>query len=124
MVVFSGSDEDTPESPPTATPLPTFTATPVPRLTTQALLRERETNAVRFDAQRKDKWIEIVGVIERIESGDVHLRGTDFLSSVVLKNLSTEELIALDRGDRFTATCKVGSFVLGSMILRDCRASG
>ena len=124
MVVFSGSDEDTPESPPTATPLPTFTATPVPRLTTQALLRERETNAVRFDAQRKDKWIEIVGVIESIESGDVHLRGNGFLSSVVLKNLSTEELIPLDRGDRFTATCKVGSFVPGSMFLRDCRASG
>ena len=110
----SGSDR------PRATSAPTATPTAVPRLSVQTLFNEREANAVRFDAERKGKWITVYGTIEKIESGDVHLKGGGFWSSMVLNDLSEDELIPLNRGNRFEATCIVSNFVLGSMFLKDC----
>ncbi len=110
---------------PTPTPsAPTATPTPIPRVSAQTLFNERDSNAVRFDAQRKDKWITVYGRIERIESESVYLRVDGLMDSMRLNDLSEAEIIRLDKGQRFEATCVVGLYVLGTMFLNDCRASG
>ena len=106
---------------PRATSAPTATPTPAPRVSVKALFAEREANANRFDDERKGKWVTVYGKIERIESGKVNLEGDGFLSSAVLEDLSDDEIIPLNRGSTFAATCKVGSYVLGIMYFSDCK---
>ena len=93
-----------------------------PRLTAQELLAEREANATRFDAQRKGQWVRVSGRIERIDEGNVYLRGDGFLSNVVLEDLSRETQIPLNTGEDFSAACKVGNYILGSIFMEDCQA--
>ncbi len=88
------------------------------------ILREREANATRFDAERKGKWVTVTGRVDGIDSGTVRLGGDGFLSGVWLKGLPDEAQIPLNPGDQFTATCKVGNYVLGTIVMDDCRAGG
>ena len=120
---------DTPTPvPPTATPTPvppTTTPTPepeAPSLTAHELIAEREANATRFDVERKGKWVRVSGTVDRIENGKVYLLGDGFLSDVVLQDLSQETQISLNIGDQFSATCKVGNYILGSIFMEDCQA--
>ena len=105
--------------PPTATLAPT--ATPPPQMSAQALLAEREANATRFDATFKGKWVTVSGQIEKIDGGKVYLRGDGFLSDVVLEDLSADKQIPLNVGEEFSATCKVGNYILGTIFLNSCQ---
>ena len=105
--------------PPTATLAPT--ATPPPQMSAQALLAEREANATRFDATFKGKWVIVSGQIEKIDGGKVYLRGDGFLSDVALEDLSVDKQIPLNVGEEFSATCKVGDYILGTIFLNSCQ---
>ena len=119
-------------SPSTTTDASISTATPTsvvepwassaPRLTAKQLLAEREANATRFDATRKDKWVRVSGRVERIDDRNVYLLGDGFLSDVVLEDLSQEVQTALNVGQDFSAACKVGNYILGSIFMYDCQA--
>ena len=104
--------EDQPDQPPAS----------APSVTAQQLIAEREANATRFDAERKGKWVRVSGRIERIDDGNVYLRGDGFLSNVVLEDLSEETQITLNTGQDFSAACKVGNYILGSIFMDDCQA--
>ena len=65
-----------------------------------------------------------------VESGDVRLvtdlesyrlLGGLFLDYIALQDLSREEQARANKGQEFTATCKVGNYILGTMFLDDCR---
>ena len=94
----------------------------VGNVTVNQLQSEREANATRFDATYKDKWVVISGRVDRIDNGKVYLVGDGFLSDAVLEGLSVEEQVPLDAGQTVTYTCKVGNYILGSIILKDCHA--
>ncbi|MDE0376596.1 MAG: hypothetical protein OXK16_11650 [bacterium] len=93
----------------------------VARLSAEALFEEREANATRFDAEYKGKRVTVYGTIDRIDNGKVYLE-VSWLSDVVLDDLTDEEMIPLNAGDQFTATCVVGNFVMAQMFLDDCLA--
>ena len=90
-------------------------------MSAQALLAEREANATRFDATFKGKWVTVSGQIEKIDGGKVYLRGDGFLSDVVLEDLSADKQIPLNVGEEFSATCKVGNYILGTIFLNSCQ---
>ncbi len=102
--------------------------TPVPLYTAQQLYDAREANATRFDYELKDKVIGVRGQVVKIDGGNVTLgvdatgfgMDTSGLFGVVLKDLSREEQIALNRGDRVMADCKVGDYIIGSIYMEDC----
>ena len=100
---------------------PTAPATPPPQMSAQALLAEREANATRFDATFKGKWVTVSGQIEKIDGGKVYLRGDGFLSDVALEDLSADKQIPLNVGEEFSATCKVGNYILGTIFLNSCQ---
>ena len=112
VIAIVGSSDSTTSDGPT---------TPPPKLTAQELLAEREANATRFDANRKGQWIAVTGNIERIDDGNVYLRGDGFISDVVLEDLSQEEQIPLNIGQDFSAVCVVGNYIIGSIYMNDCR---
>ena len=89
-------------------------------MSAQALLAEREANATRFDDTFKGKWVTVSGQIEKIDGGKVYLRGDGFLSDVVLEDLSADKQIPLNVGEEFSATCKVGNYILGTIFLNSC----
>ncbi len=106
--------------PPSATPAPT--ATPPPQISAKALLAEREANATRFDATFKGKWVTVSGQIEKIDDGRVYLRGDAWgLSNVALGDLSEEKQIPLNAGEHFSATCKVGDYIIGNIFMNSCQ---
>ena len=128
IMAIAGSEESTQQrSEPTTTNPPT----PAPLVSAQMLWDEREANATRFDDQRKGAVVRVQGRIVKIDNNQVSLGidptgmglGIDEwgLSSVVLKGLSREQQASLDKGMTMTATCKVGDFILGSMMMEDCR---
>ena len=100
---------------------PTAPATPPPQMSAQALLAEREANATRFDATFKGKWVTVSGQIEKIDRSKVYLRGDGFLSDVALQDLSVDKQIPLTVGEEFSATCKVGNYILGTILLNSCQ---
>ena len=120
----SGSNESAgptaPATPPPESAGPTAPATPPPQMSAQALLAEREANATRFDDTFKGKWVTVSGQIEKIDGGKVYLRGDGFLSDVVLEDLSADKQIPLNVGEEFSATCKVGNYILGTIFLNSC----
>ena len=90
-------------------------------MSAQALLAEREANATRFDATFKGKWVTVSGQIEKIDGGKVYLRGDGFLSDVVLEDLSADKQIPLNVDEEFSATCKVGNYILGTIFMDSCQ---
>ena len=92
-----------------------------PKLSAQQLLAEREANATRFDATRKGKWITVSGQIENIDGGNVYLRGDGFLSNVALKDIPKEEQVPLNVGQEYSAACKVGNYILGTIFMNSCQ---
>ena len=92
-----------------------------PQLSAQQLLAEREANATRFDATRKDTWVTVSGQIDNIDGGKVYLRGDGFLSNVALEDIPKDEQVPLNVGQEFSATCKVGNYILGTIFLNSCQ---
>ena len=109
---------------PSNTPTPVPTPTPPPRMSARQLLEERGANATRFDATLKGKWVTVFGQIENIDNSIVYLKGDGFLSSVHLRHIPKEDQIPLNVGQEYSATCKVGDYVLGSMDMNSCRPAG
>ena len=69
----------------------------------------------------RGKWVTVSGQIEKIDGGKVYLRGDGFLSDVVLEDLSADKQIPLNVGEEFSATCKVGNYILGTIFLNSCQ---
>lgn len=110
--LLTSGGEDQPDQPPAS----------APSVTAQQLLAEREANATRFDAERKGKWVRVSGTVDRIDNGKVYLLGDGFLETAVLEDLSQETQVSLNVGDQFSATCKVGDYIIGSIFMEDCQA--
>ena len=110
--IIGGESDSTESDGPPASP---------PHVSPQQLLAEREANATRFDATRKDTWVTISGQIENIDGGKVYLRGEGFLSNVALKDIPDEKQIPLNVGQEFSATCKVGNYILGTIFMDSCQ---
>ena len=111
------------------TPEPTTTPMPPPSVTAVMLYQERKDNATRFDLTYKGKWVSITGMVGQVEDGDVRLvvdeeayrlLGGIFIEYIALQDLPVEVQASVDKGQQFTATCKVGNYILGTMILEDC----
>ena len=111
-------------------PAPVATAAPPPRISAEQLYDERETNATRFDQTYKDKWVTVTGIVGEIDDGDVRLV-TDaasyelfdalLLEYIALQDLPVETQASINKGQEFTATCKMGAYILGTMFLEECR---
>ncbi len=144
--IFGESEEDAPQSAqstvnhapavvqakPTPEPEPTAIPIPAPDVTAVALYQERKDNATRFDLQRKGKRVRITGMVGQVEDGDIRLvvdresyrvLGSIFIEFIALKDLPAEVQASVDKNQQFTATCKVGEYVLGTMNLEDCTVS-
>ena len=140
VALFGSGEEDPPTQAavtnpvPTAvevkpTPDPTATPVPPPAVTAVELYQEREDNATRFDLNRKGKWVTITGTVGEVDDGDIRLvvdeesyrvLGSIFIEYIALRDLPDEVQASVDKGQKFTATCKVGEYVLGTMRLEDC----
>ena len=134
----SGPEEEESAPPPAAQtkpvaaatqPDPTATPIPAPAVTAVELYQERENNATRFDLNYKDKWVRITGTVGQVEDGDVRLvvdeesyrvLGSIFIEYIALQDLPREVQASAEKGQQFTATCKVGNYILGTMYLEDC----
>lgn len=126
------SDEEPPPAAtraPEPTPEPTTTPTPPPSVMAVELYQERENNATRFDLTYKDKWVTVTGTVGEVEDGDIRLvvdeesfrvLGSIFIEYIALQDLPKEVQASADKGQQFTATCKVGNYILGTMYLEDC----
>ena len=125
--------EDDPEKPSVSEPSPREPE-PTPPLTVSAegLYQEREANATRYDMEYKGKWVQVTGVVGAIEGGEVRLvadmdsyrlLGQVFLNYIALHDVPQEQQARADKGQEFTAVCKVGEYILGTINLRDCRTA-
>ena len=118
--------EDAPEKSSASEPSPREpepTPTPPPTVSAEGLYQEREANATRYDLKYEGKWVQITGVVEGIDGGEVSLVAGGFLSNVDLHDLSAQEQARADKGQEFTALCRVGNYILGTINLRDCRTA-
>ena len=114
---------------PTSVPPTPLPPTPPPSITAIELWEEREANATRYDQQRKDTWVRISGLIGQIDGGEIRLVVDEdsfelldiAIQTVNLHDLPTSVQVSVNKGERFEATCKVGSFIITSINLRDCR---
>ena len=99
-------------------------STPI-AVTAKILIEEREANATRYDQTYKDKWVTVSGTVDRVEGGEVYFRPPDApgFSDVALHDLPDSVQASVEKNQRFTATCKVKNFVLGTHNLRECRKS-
>ena len=111
---------------------PTEPATPPPVISAIELYQEREANATRYDLNYKGKWVQITGVVGGIDGGEVRLvvdmdsyrlLGQLFLNYIALDDLPQEDQARAEKGQEFTAVCKVGEYILGTINLRDCRTA-
>ncbi len=133
LVIVAGNSNEEEVSQPLPTPeadsrSASNSPTPAPSITASELYAEREANATRFDQQRKGAWVRVSGLIGEIDNGQIqlvvdeesfNLIGVAF-QTVDLNDLPTSVQASVNKGERFTATCKVGDYILGSMQLRDC----
>ena len=96
----------------------------------EELYQEREDNASRYALNYGGKWVRITGLVGEIEDGEVRLvvdresydvLGGLFLEYVALNDLSTEAQASAENGQQFTATCKVGNYIFGTINLDNCR---
>ena len=102
----------------------------VETITAQALYDARDENATRFDDQYKGKRVRVRGQVVKIDGGRVTLGvdATGFgidemgLFGLDLNDLPRDVQVSLNRGQQFTAVCKVGNFVIGTMQMDDCVA--
>lgn len=104
-------------------------ATPI-AISAEALYQEREDNASRYDLNYNGKWVRITGLVGEIDGGEVRLvvdresynvLGQLLLDYIALNDLSQEEQARAEKGQQFTATCKVGNYILGTINLDNCR---
>ena len=98
----------------------------------ETLYQEREDNASRYDLNYQGKWVTITGVVGEIDNGEVRLvvdmnsyqlLGGLFLDYIALNDLTQEEQARAEKGQEFTATCRIGDYVLGTINLRECQSS-
>ena len=127
--------EDAPEKSSASEPSPREpepTPTPPPTVSAEGLYQEREANATRYDLKYEGKWVQITGVVGEIEGGEVRLvadmdsyrlLGQLFLNYIALNDLPQEDQARAEKGQEFTAVCKVGEYILGTINLRDCRTA-
>ena len=115
---------------PVATAAPEPTVPPPPSITAEKLYAEREANAARFDQNYKGKWVTITGRIGEVDGGEVRLvtdpesyriLGQLMLNYVALNDLPTEVQVSLNKDDEFTAVCRVGNYIMGTMQLNKCQ---
>lgn len=108
-------------APPTPAGTPRPTSTPFPAVTPGELHAERDANASRFDAKYKGRWVKITGTVVKIDGGYLHLGHLEnqFQDRVALAGLSQQVLIDSDKGDKITAVCKVGDYLI-IMYLNSC----
>lgn len=134
LVIVAGNSNEEETSPTSSTPESDARSasahpTPAPSITASELYAEREANATRFDQQRKGTWVRVSGLIGEIDDGRVQLVVDEesfnligiTIQTVDLHDLPTSVQASVNKGERFTATCKVGDYILGSMQLRDCK---
>ena len=121
---------------PAPTAMPTEVPTPTPDLppfiSAEKLYQEREANASRYDLNYQGKQITITGLVGEIDGGEVRLivdsasyraLGGLFLNYIALHDLPVEEQARAEKEQEFTATCRVGDYVLGTINLRECKTS-
>ena len=102
----------------------------VETVTAQALYDAREENATRFDDRYKGKRVRVRGQIVKIDDGRVTLGvdATGFgidemgLFGVDLNDLPREVQVDVNKGQQFTAVCKVGNYTIGTIHMEDCVA--
>ena len=96
----------------------------------ETLYQEREDNASRYDLNYQGKWVTITGVVGEIDNGEVRLvvdmnsyqlLGGLFLDYIALNDLTQEEQARAEKGQEFTATCRIGDYVLGTINLDKCQ---
>ena len=86
-------------------------------------------NATRYDQNYKGKWVRISGLVSTVDGGAVKLAADESsffaigmsVKEVWLNDLSTGAQASVSAGDRVEATCKVGDFIILSIMLNDCR---
>ncbi len=134
LFAISGASEDEtldPNETSSGTLAATVSPESIPNVTAVQLFKERKANATRFDHTYKGRRVNIEGTVGEIENGDVRLvtdeesfkaRGSLFLEYVALQDLPTQAQIGTNIGETFRATCSVGSYVLGTMFLKECKA--
>ena len=117
---------------PTPTEVPTSTPDLPPFVSAERLYQERESNASRYDLNYQGKRITITGLVGEIDGGEVRLvvdlasyraLGGLFLNYIALHDLSVEEQARAEKEQEFTATCRVGNYILGTINLRECQSS-
>ncbi len=140
LLIAACSSADTAVQPasPTETLAPTATdvAAPTPDLppsiSAERLYQEREANASRYDLNYQGKLITITGLVGEIDGGEVRLvvdldsyrtLGGLFLEYIALHDLPVEEQARAEKDQEFTATCRVGNYILGTINLRECQKS-
>ena len=112
-----------------AEPEPDPGSTPV-AIGAEELYQEREDNASRYDLNYGGKWVRVTGLVGDIDSGEIRLvvdmesyrvLGGLFLEYIALNDLSQEVQASAEKDREFTATCKVGNYILGTINLDNCR---
>lgn len=125
--IFADSEDDSTQGAARTTSV-SIVAPPL-SITAQKLYDEREANATRYDATYKGKTVHVSGQVVKIDGGDVTL-GVDATGfgidtagffEVALRDLSQEEQIRLNKGDNVSAVCKVGDYIIGTIMLHDCK---
>ena len=128
--IFSPTPGEEPSSVPASTPIvekPSSVPTSAPiAIDAKTLIEEREANAARYDMTCRGRWVTISGTVDKVDDGAVYIRPPGTSGSVTrmaLHDLPTEVQAAVEKRQRFTATCKVEDFRVVTFHLRECRVS-
>ncbi len=84
------------------------------------LIQARSENASRFDLEWKGERINITGVVDRVDGGNIYLLAGDHLEGVALDDLNRQEQAKWNPGDTVEYACEVGNYVLGTIFMEDC----
>ena len=88
--------------------------------TAEQLIQARNENASRFNLDWKGKRINVTGVVDRVDAGNIYLEAGDHSDSVALDDLVQEEQALWNPGDMVEYACEVGDYVSGIIFMEDC----
>ena len=115
--IFNPTQSEETASLPTVTPI---------AIDAKTLIEEREANATRYDMTYRGKWVTISGTVDKVDDGAVYIRppgASGSVNRISLHDLPIEVQAAVEKRQRFTATCKVEDSRVVTFHLRECRVS-